>query len=76
MLVIGLEVKSEENLAFMLRSITEQLQLVNESALQVERFAIEKYDDVKELYDFVSSKDLVSVSEMEAIVQELRNLQK
>nr|WP_100399373.1 DUF1128 domain-containing protein [Bacillus sp. FJAT-44742] len=73
---MNLETKNEENLAFMISEISNKLQVVNTGAFQPESFDIEQYNDIKDLYEMVTAKDNISVSEMDAIVSELGNLKK
>ncbi|WP_018922584.1 DUF1128 domain-containing protein [Salsuginibacillus kocurii] len=71
---MDLETKSEENLAYMLDGIRDKLQLVNAQALNPEGFELSRYEEVKDLYELIISKDNISVSEMEAIVAEIASL--
>lgn len=71
-----LEQASEENLSILLNGIADRLVVVNRSIMQPEDYQIEKYDDIKFLYDHIESKGQLSVSETEAFIQELANYRK
>ncbi|MFB5660597.1 DUF1128 domain-containing protein [Alteribacillus sp. HJP-4] len=73
---MNLEEKSSENLAYMIDEIKTKLQVVNGAALKAENFDMDRYDDVKDLYEMVDSKQQFSVSELDAIVSELGGLMK
>ncbi|RSL31261.1 DUF1128 domain-containing protein [Salibacterium salarium] len=73
---MSLEEKNQENLDFMVEEIAKKLQVVNSSAIQPENFDLAQYDDIKELYEMMETKDKVSVSEMDAIISELGSLKK
>lgn len=71
-----LEQASEENLSILLNGIADRLVVVNRSIMQPEDYQIEKYEDIKFLYDHIESKGQLSVSETEAFIQELANYRK
>ncbi|AIF66346.1 MULTISPECIES: DUF1128 domain-containing protein [Terribacillus] len=71
-----LEQASEENLSILINGIADRLVVVNRSIMQPEDYQIEKYDDIKFLYDHIESKGQLSVSETEAFIQELANYRK
>jgi uncharacterized protein YfkK (UPF0435 family) len=68
--------KSEQNVTYMIEAIKTKLRMASGAALNAERFDEEKYEDLKDLYDLVASKDRFSVSEIDAIVAELGKLRK
>ncbi|GJM72571.1 hypothetical protein HMSSN036_47870 [Paenibacillus macerans] len=37
-------------------------------------FSVEQYDDIRDVYDIVMSKERLSISEVEALAQELGRL--
>jgi uncharacterized protein YfkK (UPF0435 family) len=65
-----------ENLAFMIEGLKKKLQLVNSGLIQPEDYELNKYDDVKELYDMVMKMPSFSIRDMEGIVEELASLKK
>ncbi|MFB4162631.1 DUF1128 domain-containing protein [Alteribacillus sp. JSM 102045] len=73
---MNLEEPTQENLSFMVEEITQKLQIVNVAAMKSESFDMKNYEDIKDIYEMVESKDNFSVSEMDAIVSELGKLKK
>ncbi|WP_199256812.1 DUF1128 domain-containing protein [Alteribacillus sp. YIM 98480] len=73
---MSLEEKTQENLSFMVEEITQKLQVVNTAAMKGDSFDLKNYEDIKDIYEMVESKDHFSVSEMDAIVSELGKLKK
>ncbi|MFP7252814.1 hypothetical protein CHH91_08840 [Virgibacillus sp. 7505] len=71
-----LEQASEENLSILINGIADRLVVVNRSIMQPEDYKLEKYHDIKFLYDHIESKGQLSVSETEAFIQELANYRK
>ena len=68
--------KSPENIEHIISSIQEKLQMINAAAMRPESFTESSYEDLLEIYEMVMSKDRFSPREMQAIVEELGNLQK
>ena len=60
----------------MLDSIGKQLDVANPSLLDPEDYNIDKYDDLKWLYDFVVNKNNISIAEKEAFIEELATIRK
>lgn len=73
---MNLNEKTQDNLTFMIKKMMEKLQIVNREAIQPDKFALDDYDDIKDLYEMVQSKSQISVSEMQAIIAELGQLRK
>jgi len=65
---------TEENISFMLEAITTKLRMATAAAMQAQHFKVERYEDIKEVYDIVASKENFSISEVEALVSELGQL--
>jgi uncharacterized protein YfkK (UPF0435 family) len=65
-----------ENLSFMIEGLKKKLQLVNSGLIQPDDYELNKYDDVKELYDMVMKMPSFSIRDMEGIVEELASLKK
>lgn len=68
--------KSSENIEYMIDSIKDKLRMVNVGAVKAEHFDEEMYEELKDLYEMVISKETFSISEMQAITAELGNLRK
>lgn len=71
-----LEKRTQENVEFMIETIKTKLRMASGAAMQASNFNIEQYEDIKDLYDVVDSKDKFSISEVEALVSELGKLRK
>lgn len=67
---------TEENLAYLLQEITKKLQVVNPSIMDPEDYDLNKYDQLKLLFDVLHEKGQLSVSETQAFVQELAAIRK
>ncbi|CAM3380700.1 DUF1128 domain-containing protein [Marinicrinis lubricantis] len=73
---MDLNQKSTEHAHYMIEEIKKKLKVVSLAAIKPSHFDEEQYDDLKDIYDMVSSKSNFSISEMEAIVSELGRLRK
>jgi uncharacterized protein YfkK (UPF0435 family) len=71
-----LNVKSPENIEYMIEQITTKLKMVNVGALDPSHFDLNKYEDIREVYEMVMKKNTFSPNEMQAIVEELGTLRK
>jgi uncharacterized protein YfkK (UPF0435 family) len=67
---------TQVNVEYMIEAIKTKLRMATGAAMQASSFDAHKYEDLKDIYDLVSSKDRFSVSEVEAIVSELGRLRK
>ncbi|MCI3923084.1 DUF1128 domain-containing protein [Paenibacillus sp. TRM 82003] len=65
-----------ENAEYMVEYIKTKLRVATGAAIKSTHFNEEMYEDLKDIYDMVSSKDRFSISEIEAIVSELGKLRK
>lgn len=65
---------SLENAAFMLEEITKKLRMATGAAVKAVNISEEQYEDLRDMYDMVMSKEKFSISEIEAIVSELGKL--
>ncbi len=73
---VNLTEKSSENVEFMIEKIKEKLKVLNFGAIKSSHFDEEMYEELKDIYDLVMKKDTFSISEMQAIVEELGSLRK
>ncbi|HET7657854.1 MAG TPA: DUF1128 domain-containing protein [Bacillales bacterium] len=71
---MNLNEKNRENVDYMITEIKNKLQFVNPDVVRTDSFGTDKYDDLKDIYDWVMAKPAMSVSEMQAILSELKNL--
>jgi len=67
---------SEENLKFMLEKMSEKLDVANEIVFDPKGYKLDKYDELKFMYEFIINKDQLSVAEIHAFVDELRSVRK
>ncbi|MBW7476767.1 DUF1128 domain-containing protein [Paenibacillus oenotherae] len=65
---------TQENVEFMIEAIKNKLRMATGAAMQATHFNMDQYEDIKDLYEVVSSKDKFSISEVEALVSELGKL--
>jgi uncharacterized protein YfkK (UPF0435 family) len=65
-----------ENVDYMVEQIKTRLRMATGAAIKSTQFNENMYEDLKDLYDMVMSKERFSISEIEAIVSELGNLRK
>lgn len=65
---------TEANIAYMVDRIKSKLRMATGSVMQPSSFRLDRYDDLREIYEMVASKDRFSIREMEAIVTELGRL--
>ncbi|MFD0715289.1 DUF1128 domain-containing protein [Paenibacillus sp. GCM10027626] len=63
-----------ENIEFMIEAIKSKLRMATAAAMQASHFSTARYEDIKEIYEIVSSKENFSISEVEALVSELGQL--
>jgi uncharacterized protein YfkK (UPF0435 family) len=74
--MVDLNVKSDESVQFMIEEIKNRLKMATMAAIKPDLFKAEHYDDIRDLYDMIISKSNYSISEMEAIVDELGRIKK
>lgn len=67
---------SEENVEFMFEEITKKLRMATGGSIKASNVKEEVYEDLKDLYDMVASKDRFSISEIDAITTELGKIRK
>ena len=65
-----------ENAEYMLEQIKTRLRMATGAAIKAAPFNPDTYEDLKDIYDMVMSKERFSISEIEAIVTELGRLRK
>ncbi|MFX3636164.1 MAG: DUF1128 domain-containing protein [Candidatus Pristimantibacillus sp.] len=71
---MNLEQPSQQNVEFMIETIKTKLKMATAAAMQASHFNVDLYEDIKELYEVVASKEKFSISEVEALVSELGKL--
>ena len=73
---MNLKEASRENIEFMITNIKEKLHVVNGGAMRAESFETNNYEDLVDIYEMIMKRTSFSVSEIDAIVQELGRLRK
>ncbi|QAY66895.1 DUF1128 domain-containing protein [Paenibacillus protaetiae] len=70
----NLDQATRENVEFMIEGIKTKLKMASAAAMQASHFDLKQYEDIKDLYEVVVSKENFSISEVEALVSELGKL--
>ncbi|ARI77507.1 DUF1128 domain-containing protein [Halobacillus mangrovi] len=73
---MSLEQPTQENLETIIHDMAEKLQVVNRSIMDPEDYDLAKYEEIKSLHDIIQMKGQLSVSEIQAFVQELGQYRK
>lgn len=74
--MMDLSKPSSENAEFMVEEIKKKLRVATGAAIKATHFNSGQYEDLRDIYDMVMSKERFSISEIEAIVSELGKLRK
>ncbi|WP_368654785.1 DUF1128 domain-containing protein [Ornithinibacillus sp. 4-3] len=67
---------SQENLEFILKDMTNKLAVANHALFDPDDYDINKYDELKDLYDMILRKGKLSIMETQAFVDELSSMRK
>lgn len=67
---------SEENVEFMFEEIKKKLRMATGGSIKAKDMKEETYEDLKDLFELVMSKDKFSISEIDAITTELGKLRR
>lgn len=73
---MNLNQPSEENLKILLNELADCLKVANRGLLDSDDYDLEKYDEIKFMYDMVVQKGYLSASETQAFIDELRTVRK
>ncbi|WP_077300265.1 DUF1128 domain-containing protein [Virgibacillus pantothenticus] len=73
---MSLEYPTQENLKILLDEIADHLSVVNRTIMDAEDYDLNKYDELKSLYDMIKRKGHLSMLETQAFIEELRNIRK
>ncbi|WP_226578688.1 DUF1128 domain-containing protein [Halobacillus litoralis] len=71
-----LEEPKQENLEIIINDMADKLQVVNRSLMDPEDYDLNKYEEIKSLHEIIEMKGQLSVSEIQAFVQELGQYRK
>lgn len=73
---MNLEIPSSENLTLILNELADRLKVANRALLDPEDYDLDKYEDLKFMYEMVLQKGQLSASETQAFIDELRLVRK
>jgi len=73
---MNLEQPTEHNMKVILDELADRLGVANRSLMDPEDYNIEKYDELKLMYDMIINKGSLSASETQAFIEELRSVRK
>lgn len=73
---MNLDNPSNENLKFILEQLADKLDIANRVLVNEKDYDLERYDDLKYMYEFVVKKQQLSVNEKHAFIDELRSVRK
>ncbi|WP_102028186.1 DUF1128 domain-containing protein [Salirhabdus sp. Marseille-P4669] len=62
---------TEQNLASIINGLADYLKVINRSILDPEHYQLEHFEEIHGLYNMVKSKGSLSVSEIQAVLEEL-----
>ncbi len=74
--MMDLNQRSLENVQYMIDRMITKLKMATAIGMNAESFDLDRYEDIRDIYELVMSKDHFSINEMEAIVSELGQLRK
>lgn len=72
--IVNLNKSSQENLTFMLEKLAKLLDVANHALLDPKHYDLNKYDEIKYMYDMITRKGSLTMSETEAFIDELRSV--
>lgn len=73
---MNLEKATYENLTIILKELSKKLDIANKSLMKPEDYDLNKYDDLKFMYEVVLKKGSLSPGETQAFISELRAVRK
>lgn len=73
---MNLENRSYENLKIILDGLADRLAVANRALLDPEDYDLDKYEDLKFMYDVIIQKGHLSASESQAFIEELKHVRK
>lgn len=73
---MNLEVNSKENLTYILNELINKLGVANKSLFKTDDYDINKYEELKFMYEVAFKKGKLSPSETEAFLDELKKARK
>lgn len=73
---MDLTVPSKENVEYMIEAIKTKLRMASAAAMQASAFPLERYEDIREVYEVVMGNARLSIAEVEDLVSELGRLRR
>ncbi len=73
---MNLNEPTQENLKYILNELAERLDIANRILVDEKDYDINRYDDLKFMYDVVVQKQQLSINEKHAFIDELRSVRK
>ncbi|MFA1818601.1 DUF1128 domain-containing protein [Virgibacillus oceani] len=73
---MNLDQPTEQNLKIILDELADRLEVANRALMDPEDYDLEKYDELKLMYDMIINKGSLSASETQAFIEELRSVRK
>ena len=73
---MNLNEPTEENLKYILNELAERLDIANRILVNEKDYDINRYDELKYMYDVVVKMPQLSVNEKHAFIDELRSVRK
>lgn len=73
---MSLDQPSKENLTFILDELKQHLGVANHALFNTEDYDLNKYEDLKFLYNHIKKSGTLSPQQTDAFIQELRSVRK
>lgn len=73
---MNLNEPTQENLKYILNELADRLDIANRILVNEKDYDINRYDDLKFMYDMVVKNKQLSINEKHALVDELRSVRK
>ncbi|MGM8364169.1 DUF1128 domain-containing protein [Virgibacillus sp. W0181] len=73
---MNLENPNYENMKFILDELSNRLDVANRSLMDPQDYDMDKYEDLKYMYEIISKKGSLSPAETQAFISELRAVRK
>ncbi|NGM85139.1 DUF1128 family protein [Paenibacillus sp. 7124] len=67
---------TEGNIEYMIEGIKTKLKMASAAAMQSSAFSLDKYEDIRDIYEVVMDSERLSIAQVEALVSELGRLRK
>lgn len=71
---MDLSQQTASNIEYMVEEIKSKLKVATAASIKAEHFSVERYDDIRDIYELIAAKRQFSISEIQALCDELKNL--